>query len=194
MPALYRLRWVGDEPFIGSSSYACRCGLDSPTRLEPCLADFRLGEPSHPYRAAEQVMVHLLAADPTRAPDYVRARDYVNRPRGLVFSADQHAEVARFLNRWFVVARLADVTIDHPAAVADAQALADHPQHARAVAVARRWCHDILRCIEVPSAEELAAATRDLEALLRARWGAAPAPIREFIARALVPPALDAAG
>lgn len=173
----------------------CRCDLDSLARLSAALEDFRIGDASQPLRAAERVIVHLLAADPARAADYIRARDYVNRPRGMVHSADQLAEAARFLNRWFVVVRVADAAgeLSGAVAAADARALipemAGHLQHARVVGVARRWCYDVLRCIEVPSAEELAAATQGLEDLLRAHWAAAPTAVRDFVARALTRPA-----
>jgi len=151
----------------------CRCDLLSQARLEACLADFRLGDPSAPHRAAERVIIHLLAADPMRAAEYVRARDYINRPRGVLLSSDQQAEVARFLNRWFVLARGAEGA-GEPAAIA----------------AARRICDAIIRCIDVPSADQLAATTRSLEEMLRAHWAAAPGPVRDFMARALVHPAL----
>lgn len=138
----------------------CLRGLDSPERLRACLADFHLGDESDPLPAAERIIVHLLLADPAAAADYVRARDYVNRPRGIVLCGDQQGEVARLLNRWFIFARASGLS---------ARALfAPGSPPTPGAELARRYCDNILRCVEVPSAEELAVATQELEALLGA--------------------------
>jgi len=138
----------------------CMRGLDSPGCLKAALANFHLGDASDPLPAAARIVLHLLMADPGAASDYVRARDYVNRPRGIVVRGDQQAEVVRFLDRWFRFARAAGMSRH---AVADCRAQGTH-----VVDVARRYCDEIVRCVEVPTAEELVAATQGIEDLLSA--------------------------
>jgi ppGpp synthetase/RelA/SpoT-type nucleotidyltranferase len=133
-------------------------GLDSPDCLKAALADFHLGDASEHLPAAARIIVHLLLSEPEAAGDYVRARDYVNRPRGITVRGDQQAEIVRFMERWF---RFARATRMPRRAAVDCSAQGTH-----VVDVARRYCDEILRCVEVPAAEDLAAVTLGIEDLL----------------------------